>query len=118
MRVLFGVLILSIAVITSFGFSTAGVRTSFVPQTVDTIPQDSLHLPSDSVKSNPLAAGLIIYEGKCAKCHAPKKVDNWTSEEWKPILRSMNRKARLDSTEAANVTAYVMAHAKVEILKF
>jgi cytochrome c5 len=59
-----------------------------------------------------LAAGKTIYATKCAKCHSEKPVENWTVEDWKPILKSMIPKARLDSVQAVNVTAYVNANAK------
>lgn len=59
-----------------------------------------------------LAAGKTIYETKCAKCHGAKPLDHWTVEGWKPILKSMIPKARLDSVQAAQVTAYVNTNAK------
>ena len=58
------------------------------------------------------AAGLVIYTAKCGKCHELKKVDNYTAAEWVPILDAMAPKANLDSTEKANVHAYVQALAK------
>lgn len=59
-----------------------------------------------------IEAGKTIYSTRCAKCHAAKPVENWTAEGWQPILKSMIPKARLDSTQSVQVTAYVKANAK------
>lgn len=59
-----------------------------------------------------LAAGKTVYETKCTRCHAAKQVDAFTQERWVGILKSMVPKARLDSTQTMQVTAYVNAHAK------
>ena len=57
-------------------------------------------------------AGKAIYTTQCARCHSPKPVDNWTVEEWQPILRSMIPRARLNEAQRAQLTAYVTANAK------
>ncbi len=67
---------------------------------------------ADKEMAATLEAGKVIYTGKCTRCHAAKPVDNWNAEEWKPILRSMVRKSKLDSIETAQVTAYVNANCK------
>ncbi len=59
-----------------------------------------------------VAEGKTIYTTKCARCHGPKPVENWTVQEWVPIMERMVPKARLNETEAANVTAYVNFYAK------
>lgn len=63
-------------------------------------------------ESPAIAAGKTIYTTKCARCHGPKPVDNWTVQQWVPILDRMVPKARLDDAEKANVTAYVNFYAK------
>ena len=76
--------------------------------------------PPPPAKTTPLVmspspaveAGQIVYSTKCAKCHNAKPVQRWTTEEWKPILKSMIPKAKLDSTQSAQVTAYVEAFAR------
>jgi cytochrome c2 len=57
-------------------------------------------------------AGKTVYATKCTKCHAAKVVENYTAEKWVGILASMIPKAKLDDTEAAQVTAFVNAGAK------
>ena len=59
-----------------------------------------------------LEAGKVVYTTKCSRCHAAKPVENWTAEGWQPILKSMIPKARLDSVQSYQVTAYVKANAK------
>lgn len=59
-----------------------------------------------------LEAGKTIYNGKCVKCHNAKPVENWNADQWKPILKSMVRKAKLDSLEIAQVSGWVYANCK------
>lgn len=58
--------------------------------------------------------GHAVYldKTKCARCHGPKDVTAYTQERWTGILRNMIPKAKLDETQSAQVTAYVMANAK------
>lgn len=37
---------------------------------------------------------------------------DWTEEEWKPILNSMVKKAKLNDLQVSQVTQYVNANAK------
>lgn len=64
------------------------------------------------VSAELLEAGKLVYTTKCSRCHAAKPVENWTAEGWQPILKSMIPKAKLDSVQSAQVTAYVKANAK------
>jgi mono/diheme cytochrome c family protein len=57
-------------------------------------------------------AGKAVFTTKCTKCHPAKVVENYTAERWTGILEKMIPKAKLDETEAAQVTAYVNANAK------
>lgn len=59
-----------------------------------------------------IAAGKIIYEGKCTRCHAAKPVGNYTGQRWPGILRSMVPKSKLNEEETRQVTAYVMTNAR------
>jgi len=64
--------------------------------------------------STMLHAGQLIYTTTCTNCHKAKPVANWTVEQWKPILVSMIRKAKLDPIGGSQVTAYVNANARKE----
>lgn len=84
-----------------------------VPATTETAVVTAPVVPAKPMYAEAdLVAGKTIYETKCSKCHGAKPLDNWTVEGWKPILKSMIPKARLDSTQAAQVTAYVNTNAK------
>jgi mono/diheme cytochrome c family protein len=58
------------------------------------------------------AQGKNVYTNSCGRCHGLKPVENYTESRWTEILKSMIPKARLNDTEAQQVTAYVMANAK------
>lgn len=61
-----------------------------------------------------LTAGHAVYTNKtmCARCHPAKDVTAYTQERWTGILKKMIPMAKLDETEAKQVTAYVMENAK------
>src|SRR5262245_53444810 len=62
--------------------------------------------------SKEIEAGQVIYTTKCVRCHNAKPVQRWNVEEWKPILKAMIPKSKLDSAQSAQLTAYVNAFAK------
>lgn len=57
-------------------------------------------------------SGKTIYTTKCSKCHTTKEVTAYTASRWEGILKNMIPKAKLDETEAQQVTAYVMEQTK------
>jgi len=63
-------------------------------------------------ESNMSIAGHATYDAKCGRCHNLKRPNEYTAERWVPIMNDMAVRARLDSTEKANVLAYVTFHAK------
>jgi mono/diheme cytochrome c family protein len=72
---------------------------------------------STSAKSNDMHASLvdqgkIVYVAKCGKCHGLKNTANYTADRWTKILKAMIPKAKLNESEAQQVTAYVMVNAK------
>nr|MBP7558311.1 hypothetical protein [Chitinophagaceae bacterium] len=85
------------------------------PQITDRtdIPARPVTATTSVASAADIEAGKQIYTvGKCTKCHEAKPVDRWTAEQWKPILKSMIPKAKLDSIQRAQVTAYVNLHAR------
>lgn len=64
------------------------------------------------VESNLLAAGKVIYETKCTRCHGMKGVASYTTDRWDGILKLMAPKAGLNEMETEQVKAYVRANAK------
>ena len=72
--------------------------------------------PESGVPAAKLEAGREVYVSrqKCAGCHGPKPVFEYTAEQWsKKILPEMGKKAKLNSDDYAVVLAYVTAGAKV-----
>lgn len=81
------------------------------PAATDAIIPTSENVSKDA---EVIKAGSVIFNNQCTKCHKPKDeaVASKTFEELRPILASMVKKARLNSEEVDQVTAYVNAHAK------
>jgi len=59
-----------------------------------------------------VAEGEKTYKTSCGKCHELVNPADFSQKEWIPIMRSMARKAKLDESQKANVTAYVNSLAK------
>ncbi len=59
-----------------------------------------------------IEAGHTLFTTKCTRCHKAKPVEKWTYDELRPVLASMVKKAKLNTTETEQVSAYVYAHAK------
>lgn len=54
-----------------------------------------------------LAEGKSLYENSCARCHKLYEPKKFNQEEWKPILVSMQKKAKLDDVKMASITNYI-----------
>ena len=65
--------------------------------------------PTETVKPNPVAfaEGKNLYENNCAKCHKLFSPSERTKAEWKPILVSMQKKAKLDDMQMASISDYI-----------
>lgn len=68
-------------------------------------------LPPESVSDqSSLATGRKIYVSllKCALCHRPKPVSDYSAQTWsEDILPRMSKKAKLSAQEYADVLSYV-----------
>ena len=72
-------------------------------------------IPSETTVSNDAAtieAGHTIFTTKCTRCHKEKPIHKWTYEKLRPVLGSMVHKAKLNTSEIAQVSAYVHANSK------
>jgi mono/diheme cytochrome c family protein len=73
-------------------------------------------IPTQTATTTPATgdavAGKETYIANCGRCHSLKKPDNYTSEEWVPLVNKMAPKAKLSDADKANVLAYVQANAK------
>jgi len=81
-------------------------RTEFPPA-----PKSSAH-PVVENSPEAIAAGKMIFETRCNRCHDLKVVDVYTAERWTTILQTMIPRARLNEEQAKEVKSYVMANAK------
>ena len=59
------------------------------------------------VISTDAIAGKKLYFSECVKCHKAKLIDNFTDAQWAGILPGMIVKAKIDETQASQVTQYV-----------
>ena len=100
------VLVLSVLIV----FIAAACHKKAAPTTA--VPADPNAATAAAPDPAMVEAGKNVYATKCTKCHAAKVVENYTAERWTGILKSMIPKAKLDDTESAQVTAFVMAGAK------
>lgn len=110
-------LLLSFFAIVIFGCAKKNVPVATVtaPLTLVVVAPDAakIDVASDTLSTNKMVAiGQEIFTAKCGRCHGLKKVDDYSVTQWVPIMERMAVKARLDSTEKANVIAYVQIHSK------
>ena len=56
-----------------------------------------------------LAEGRHLYVTKCARCHAPEPVRDYSVAEWEGLLPEMNEESNLDVEEGEAVREYVLA---------
>lgn len=57
-----------------------------------------------------LPLGRSLYLGKCAKCHRPETITDFSREQWvTDILPTMNQKAKLSPSEIAALNSYIFA---------
>ena len=66
----------------------------------------------DAAHAEMISQGKTVYTNRCGRCHALKTTEAFTPQRWEGILKSMIPKAKLNETEAQQVTAFVMANAK------
>mgnify|MGYP001240530511 CR=1 len=57
-----------------------------------------------------LAEGKNLYENNCAKCHDLYKPKDFNAEQWKPILLSMQKKAKISDEQREKIYSYLTAN--------
>lgn len=73
---------------------------------------DQIAPPAAAVSARPspsLELGRRLYVTKCAKCHAPEPVLDYTATEWEHIMADMAEETNLTEHETAAVKEYVAA---------
>lgn len=59
-----------------------------------------------------LAEGKNLYESNCAKCHKLYSPSDFSKEDWRPIVSSMQKKARLNDEQGNSIYNYLISGAK------
>ncbi len=72
-----------------------------------TSPTTSTNQTAKIVLTPDLIAAKMSYENNCAKCHELFKPKDYTAEQWKPILLSMQKKANITDQEREKIYAYL-----------
>ncbi|MFN8247466.1 MAG: cytochrome c [Ferruginibacter sp.] len=93
----------------STGKTTEAQKTDGGTAAVSTEVKPDNPAPAESAE---VMAGHSTYKAKCGRCHGLKDPGAHSVAQWNDIIAKMAPKAKLDSAERANVTAYVNFYAK------
>lgn len=74
------------------------------------VPPKIASLEEEKPIAEDLAAGKSLYENNCAKCHKLFKPTDFSKEEWGPIIKSMQPKARIDDAQTASIHNYILSN--------
>ena len=92
----------------------AGLLFSCSPKTVvqPTTPEPAQTPTTGTVSSSSanIQNGKTLYENNCAKCHRLYAPNEETAENWEPILKRMQKKARLEDADMAPIHDYIFAN--------
>jgi mono/diheme cytochrome c family protein len=105
--------VLSVLVITVLACHRNSIPAAATPAPVTDIPE-VMHdetATADASRAELITQGKTVYINRCGRCHGLKRVENFTATRWDGILKIMIPKARLNETEAQQVTAYVLENA-------
>jgi cytochrome c5 len=106
------VIILSLGIF-AFACSPKTAPTTTSTETKTSAPEPATAgVSASSTATTMIEAGHTVYDTRCGRCHGLKDVTKYTAQQWDGILKAMIPKAKLDETQAAQVTAYVMANAR------
>lgn len=73
---------------------------------------DQIAPPVSVVVTHPndkLSLGRELYVTKCAKCHAPEPILEYSASKWEEIVADMAEETKLTDHETSAVHDYVMA---------
>lgn len=65
-----------------------------------------------STETVTIAEGKMLYENNCAKCHRLFGPKEFTNDQWKPLVLSMQKNTPLKDFEIAKVLTYVTSENK------
>lgn len=95
-------------------FSAVVVLIACSPKATPTAtPSDGMPTTA-STDATSVAAGAVIFNSSCTKCHGAKTgyVTSHTYQEAIPVMNSMSKKAKLTPEEVSQLAAYVNSIAK------
>lgn len=58
-----------------------------------------------------IAAGKVLFQTRCNRCHDLKSPEGYTKERWAVILQTMIPRARVYEDQAKQIRSYIMANA-------
>lgn len=70
-------------------------------------PKVAQPVATEAPLSPELAAGKMLYENNCGKCHKLYNAKDFSSENWKPILAKMQKKAKISDEDREKIYAYL-----------
>jgi cytochrome c5 len=97
--------VLSLAVLSVIIYSCASK--SSVPTTEVKKAEPTPVATVATVMTPELAEGKSLYDNNCAKCHKLYDAKDFSSEEWKPIVARMQKKAHLDDLQGQKIYNYL-----------
>jgi cytochrome c5 len=60
--------------------------------------------------TNDIAEGKELYENNCAKCHKLYNPNDYSDQDWLPILEVMKKKAKLSDLQHDKIYAYIRSN--------
>lgn len=89
-----------------FIFSILAIAVACAPKLTTPEPTPVISDTAE-VMTSEAAVGKTVYSTSCVKCHKAKVIDEYSKEQWAGILPKMIIKAKLDETQANQVTQYI-----------
>lgn len=108
--------VLSLAVLALIIYSCASKSTAPTvavkpaEPTVSPTPAEPASSPKPvvaTVMTPELAEGKELYDNNCAKCHRLYQANEFSKEEWKPIVTRMAKKSHLDVVQEQKIYNYI-----------
>jgi len=87
-----------------FAMATIGI---FIFACSPKVSQPEAPKTPEAPLSPELAAGKMLYENNCGKCHKLYEAKDFTAENWTPILASMQKKAKISDEDREKIYAYL-----------
>lgn len=98
--------VLALAVLATVIYSCASKSNAPTASANETKPAATT-APVATVMTPELAEGKELYDNNCAKCHRLFSPNEFSAEEWKPIVAKMQKKAHLDDLQGQKIYSYL-----------